>query len=122
MRLLEPAAARLTMKARAIRADAATTSADQSVPLAYTLERAEAIMEKSIPNAIEPLLPAPRRAHERSARWTAPSRRGLAAVSAAIGPSRRRFGSRCGGGGPKDRAGLVASSTTPRRRSRRSTA
>ena len=49
------------MKARAIRADAATTSADQSVPLAYTLERAEAIMEKSIPNAIEPLLPALRR-------------------------------------------------------------
>ena len=62
MRLLEPAAARLTMKARAIRADAATTSADQSVPLAYTLERAEAIMEKSIPNAIEPLLPALRAA------------------------------------------------------------
>ena len=62
MRLLEPAAARLTMKARAIRADAATTSADQSVPLAFVLERAEAIMEKSIPGAIEPLLPALRAA------------------------------------------------------------
>ena len=62
MRLLEPAAARLTMKARTIRADAAEKSADQSVPLNYTLERAEGIMTSAIPNAIEPLLPALRAA------------------------------------------------------------
>ena len=62
MRLLEPAAARLTMKARTIRADAASKSADQSVPLNYTLERAEGIMTQAIPNAIEPLLPALRAA------------------------------------------------------------
>ena len=62
MRLLEPAAARLTMKARAIRADAARASADQSVPLEHTLERADAVLAKAIPGAIEPLLPALRAA------------------------------------------------------------
>lgn len=62
MKLLEPAAARLMMKARRIRADAASLSADQSIPMKHTLLRADQILETAIPKAVTPLLPALRAA------------------------------------------------------------
>ena len=67
MHILAPAAARLTLRARRTRRDAASRSADQSVPLTYLLRRAEDILSRAVPRAIEPILPALRAARNMGA-------------------------------------------------------
>ena len=58
MNILAPAAARLTLRARRTRRDAAALAADQSVPLTHVLRRAEDILARAIPRALEPIIPA----------------------------------------------------------------
>ena len=67
MHILAPAAARLTLRARRTRRDAASRSADQSVPLTHVLRRAEDILSRAVPRALEPILPALRAARNMGA-------------------------------------------------------
>ena len=64
---IAPAAARLTLRARRTRRDATALAADQSVPLKMVARRAEDILSRAVPRALEPILPALRAARNMGA-------------------------------------------------------